>query len=366
VRLELDAISTALLDARLVLARGDLQLDVELQVPPGGVLALLGPNGAGKSTSLQLLAGLLAPAGGYVRVGGELWDDVASGRRVPAEARSVGVVFQDYLLFPRMSARDNVAFGLRARGVDKAAARARADGWLDRVDLGDHGSRRPAELSGGQAQRVALARALATDPLVLLLDEPLAALDAGTRMSVRTDLRRHLDEFAGATVIVTHDPLDALVLADQVVVVEAGRVVQVGTPHDIARRPRTRYVAQLVGLNLLRGRASGTDVALDDGSHWTIAERAEGEVYVVVRPSSVAVHVDRPAGSPRNVWQGQISTLEQHGDLVRLTVAGPPDMFVDVTAEAVADLRLGVGQSIWCSVKATDLTVNLADELRPY
>jgi molybdate transport system ATP-binding protein len=355
-----------LLDARLVLTRGDWRLDVELAVPAGGVLALLGPNGAGKSTSLQLLAGLLTPAAGHCYVGGEVWDDVADGRRLPAEERSVGVVFQDYLLFPRMTARDNVAFGLRARGVDKATARGRAEEWLARVDLTDHAARRPAQLSGGQAQRVALARALATDPQLLLLDEPLAALDAGTRMSVRTDLRRHLDDFPGATVIVTHDPLDALVLADHVVVVENGRVVQAGTPHDIARRPRTRYVAQLVGLNLLHGRAAGTSVLLDDGTRWIVAEQANGDVYVVVRPSSVAVHLEEPAGSPRNVWRGQISTLEQHGDLVRLTIAGVPDIFVDVTAEAVADLRLGVGQAVWCSVKATDLTVYEAMDRRPY
>jgi molybdate transport system ATP-binding protein len=351
-------VSAPLLDARLMMSRGDWSLDVALQVPRGGVVAVLGPNGAGKSTSLQLLAGLLAVgADGYVRVDGELWDDARTGRRLPAEARSVGVVFQDYLLFPRMTARNNVAFGLRAHGVDKEQARRQAGDWLERVGLADHASRRPGELSGGQAQRVALARALVTAPQLLLLDEPLAALDAGTRMSVRTDLRRHLAEFGGATVIVTHDPLDALVLADQVAVVEAGRVVQSGTPQEIARRPRSRYVAQLVGLNLLPGRATGTTVELDDGAVLTTSEAASGPVYVVMRPSGVAVHREHPTGSPRNVWAGTVTNLEQHGDLVRLSTAGPPALFVDVTAEAVAELALSAGEAIWLSVKATDLTV---------
>jgi molybdate transport system ATP-binding protein len=350
-------VSGPLLDAKLAFARGDWSLDVHLQVPAGGVLAVLGPNGAGKSTSLQLLAGLLAGGEGHVRVDGEVWDDASTGRRLPAEARSVGVVFQDYLLFPRMTARDNVAFGLRARGVDKEQSRRQAEIWLDRVGLAGHEARRPGELSGGQAQRVALARALVTSPQLLLLDEPLAALDAGTRMSVRTDLRRHLAEFGGATVIVTHDPLDALVLADQVAVVEAGRVVQAGTPQEIARRPRSRYVAQLVGLNLLHGVASGTAVELDAGGLLTTSEPATGRVFVVMRPSGVAVHREHPAGSPRNVWPGTITNLEQHGDLVRLTTAGAPALFVDVTAEAVAELDLGVGEAVWLSVKATDLTV---------
>src|SRR5450631_2927129 len=248
------------LDTHLAVDRDPWQLDVELHVPGGGVLALLGPNGAGKTTVLRVIAGLLQAARGHVTVGGRSWEDTTAGVRLAAEQRSLGIVFQDYLLFPTMSARDNVAFGLRAKGWDKARARAHADTWLARVGLLDHATHRPHDLSGGQAQRVALARALATTPEVLLLDEPLAALDAGTRMSVRSDLRRHLAEFDGATVLVTHDPLDALVLADQVAVMEAGRIVQTGTPQEITRHPRTRYVAQLVGLNLLVGNATGTRV----------------------------------------------------------------------------------------------------------
>ena len=343
------------LDAHLVVEREAWRLDIELLVPAGEVLALLGPNGAGKSTALTALAGLDESVAGHVRMGDATWQDDAAGVRIAAERRSVGVVFQDYLLFPTMTARDNVAFGLRARGCERPEARRLADEWLTRVGLLEQAGRRPAALSGGQAQRVALARALAGSPDLLLLDEPLAALDAGTRMSVRTDLRRHLGDFTGATVLVTHDPLDALILADRVAVIEDGRIVQTGTPHDIARRPRTRYVAQLVGLNLFTGRAAGTRVALADGTNLSVAEPHDGEVFVVVRPSSVAVHRAMPSGSPRNVWSGVIGNVERHGDLVRLDVIGPPDMVVDVTPDAVAELDLAVAERVWLSVKATDL-----------
>jgi molybdate transport system ATP-binding protein len=345
------------LDAHLFVQRADWQLDVELRVPAGGVLALLGPNGAGKSTALSVLAGLEPSIAGHVRVGGRLWEDHGAGVRLAPEQRSLGVVFQDYLLFPTMTARDNVAFGLRAKGWDKHEARRLADEWLTRVGLSDHAGHSPRQLSGGQAQRVALARALAGTPDLLLLDEPLAALDAGTRMSVRSDLRRHLGEFDGATVLVTHDPLDALILADQVAVIEAGRLVQTGTPYQITRQPRTRYVAQLVGLNLLSGQAHGSQVTLVDGTELAVAEAHHGDVFVVARPTSIAVHRSVPQGSPRNVWRGVITNVERHGDLVRLAVTGPPDLLVDVTADAMADLRLAVGEPVWLSVKATDLTV---------
>jgi molybdate transport system ATP-binding protein len=349
--------AAASLDAHIVVERERWRLDAKLHVPPGGVLALLGPNGAGKSTALRVIAGLLPASAGHVRVGERTWEDRACGVRLATEQRSIGVVFQDYLLFPTMTARDNVAFGLRAKGQEKTAARERANEWLARVGLLEQADQRPLQLSGGQAQRVALARALATTPQVLLLDEPLAALDAGTRMSVRGDLRRHLGEFSGATVLVTHDPLDALILADQVAVIEGGAVVQTGTPQEIARNPKTRYVAQLVGLNLFAGRSDGTHVRLRDGAELVTAEAHDGEVFVVARPSSISVHHDVPHGSPRNVWAGTIATVEQHGDLVRLFVNGPPDVAVDVTTAAMAELQLGVDERVWLSVKATDLTV---------
>jgi molybdate transport system ATP-binding protein len=350
-------VEPSLLDAHLVVSRGDWTLDVDLHLAPGGVTALLGPNGAGKTSSLQALAGLVRLTGGRVVLDGEVLDEPRAGVHRAVEERRVGLVFQDYLLFPHLSARDNVAFGLRARGIAKGRAREAAERWLERMDLAAHATRRPREMSGGQAQRVALARALATEPRLLLLDEPLAALDAATRMSVRTDLRRHLDEYTGAAVVVTHDPLDALVLADHVVVIEGGRVVQAGTPAEVARQPRTHYVASLMGLNLLHGVGRSGAVVLDDGTTLTTAEEHEGPVFVVLRPSAIGVYGGEPHGSPRNSWPAMLTSVEQQGHAVRLAATGPPDVFVDVTPQAVAELGLSVGSPVWLSVKATDLLV---------
>jgi molybdate transport system ATP-binding protein len=319
------------------------------------VLALLGPNGAGKSTALQALAGLVPLDGGRIELAGRCLDSPADRVLVPVADRAVGMVFQDYLLFPHLSAADNVAFGLRAGGLRKGPARAQALEWLDRMGLAALADARPGRLSGGQAQRVALARALATSPRLLLLDEPLAALDAGTRISVRSDLRRHLAAYAGCTVLVTHDPLDAMVLADQLVVLEHGRVVQSGSPGEVARAPRTEYVARLVGLNLHRGRARGTTVELHGGGVLATAHPRSGEVFLTFPPSAVALHRHRPEGSARNVWQGRVAGLEQHGDTLRVQVAADPPVLADVTPAAVAELELTVGSAVWAAVKATEV-----------
>ncbi|MFL6138482.1 MAG: ABC transporter ATP-binding protein [Frankiaceae bacterium] len=345
------------LDARVTAERGGFRADVPLLVPPGGVLALLGPNGAGKTTVLRALAGLLPLSAGHVRLEGWPLDEPATGRWTAPQDRPIGVVFADHLLFPHLSARDNVAFGLRARGAGKDAARARAGEWLARVGLADLGAARPGRLSGGQAQRVAIARALAVEPRLLLLDEPLAALDAATRAAVRGELGRHLSAYGGATVLVTHDPLDALVLADRIVVVEGGAVVQEGAPADVARRPRTDYVARLVGLNLLAGRADGAAVALAGGGRLVAHGSHVGDVLVAVRPAAVSLHPERPHGSPRNVWPATVAGLEARGDSVRVALAGPPDVLADVTAAAVAELRLAPGAPVWCAVKATEVDV---------
>jgi len=342
------------LHARLQVARDSgFRLDIEVDIAPGEVVALLGPNGAGKTTALRALAGLLPLTGGVVRVDDHVWDEPP---RVflPAERRAVGVVFQDYLLFAHLSALDNVAFGPRARGTDRGTARARAREWLDRVGLAAHAGARPRSLSGGQAQRVALARALVTDPEVLLLDEPLAALDAGTRLHVRSELGRHLDAYRGRTLLVTHDPLDAMVLADRLVIVEDGRVVQQGPPDQVARRPRTEYVANLVGLNLLRGRADGTTVVLDDGGQLVIAEPADGPVHVAFAPSAVGLYPEPPAGSPRNTWPVTVVGVEQHAHTVRVRLDGAPPVLADVTTAVVAELRLVPGARLWAALKATE------------
>jgi molybdate transport system ATP-binding protein len=343
------------LRASMGVRRKGFALALDLDVEAGEVVALLGPNGAGKSTALRALAGLVRVDSGRVVLGDQVLDDPAAGRFVPPDRRAVGMVFQDLLLFPHLNALDNVAFGLRARGTDRRTAAAAAERWLDRVGLADRARSRPAELSGGQAQRVALARALVTDPALLLLDEPLAALDAGTRVEVRAELARHLDRYGGATVLVTHDPLDAMVLADRLVVLEHGSVVQVGAPGDVARAPRTDYVARLVGLNLHRGAADGTHVAVEGGGALVVAEPITGPVFVAFSPRAVSLHLTRPEGSARNVWPGRVAGVEQHGATVRVSVDGVPPVLADVTTGAVADLRLARGQEVWVSVKATEL-----------
>ena len=335
--------------------RGTLAVEAAFEVGSGEVLALLGPNGAGKSTLVRVLAGLLRPDDGRVAVDDRAWDDPTT--HVPAHERSVGMVFQDALLFPHLSVADNVAFGLRTRGTPKGAARTTAVGWLDRVGLEGLGDRRPAELSGGQAQRAALARALVVDPAVLLLDEPLSALDARTRLTVRAELRRHLAEFAGSTVLVTHDPVDAMALADRVVVVEEGRIVQTGPPAEVARAPRTDYVARLVGLALLPGTANGRTVRLDGGGVVAVSDEASGPVFAAVRPESVALYLSRPEGSPRNVWPARLVAATPHGATVRCELAGEVPLIADVTATAFAELGLAPGAEVWATVKASEVSV---------
>ncbi|MBJ6631313.1 ABC transporter ATP-binding protein [Streptomyces coelicolor] len=336
------------LDAHLVVERGSFRLDITLTAAPGDVVALLGPNGAGKTTALRALAGLAPLTDGRLRLDGK---DLA---RTPPESRPVGVVFQDYLLFPHLTALDNVAFGPRCRGAGRSEARTRAAAWLERMGLAAHMGAKPRRLSGGQAQRVALARALATDPRLLLLDEPLAALDARTRLEVRAQLRRHLADFEAVAVLVTHDPLDAMVLADRLVVVEHGRVVQEGAPADIARHPRTEYIAQLVGLNLYRGRADGHTVRLDAGPEVSTTENVSGPAFVAFPPGAVTLYRDRPTGSSaRNLWRCEVAGLESHGDQIRVELTGELPLAADLTAVAVADLGLHTGAPVWAAVKAT-------------
>jgi len=334
------------LDAHVALRLGPLDLDVALAVAAGETVVVVGPNGAGKSTLLRALAGLQAIDGGHVCIDGV---DVT---HVPAEERSVGMVFQDHVLFPHLSARGNVAFGLPRR------RRAEADRWLARVGLGDHAHARPGALSGGQSQRVALARALAPSPRVLLLDEPLSALDATTRLVTRRDVLTILREHGGATVLVTHDPLEALTLGDRIVVIEAGRVVQTGTADDVRERPRSPYVADLVGQNLFRGAAASGVVRLA-GAELVATTSLDGDVFAVVAPRAVALHRRAPEGTPRNVWPVRVTAVEAGGDggRVRVSVDGALRLSADVTAAAVAELGLAPGVDVYASVKATEVDV---------
>jgi molybdate transport system ATP-binding protein len=253
-----------------------------------------------------------------------------------------------------------VAFGLRARGIAKGEARLRARSWIDRLGLGEHVSARPRQLSGGQAQRTALARALATDPRVLLLDEPLAALDVGTRASVRRDLRRHLESFDGMRVLVTHDPVDAWAVADRVVIVEGGRVVQQGTLTEVTARPRSRYVADLVGVNLVPGHVRDGVLEAPDGVAVVIADADAGPSLAVIRPHSVLLTREAPTTSARNVWPGTIVDLDRLGDRVRVVLDGAVPLTAEITVAALDALALRPGDEVFASVKATDIEVTPA------
>ena len=311
-----------------------MSLDVALTVPgrvtaafsaeQGEVLAVVGPNGAGKSSLVRGIAGL-APATGHARLGGR---DLLA---VPVRERSVGLVFQGQLLFPHLTALGNVAFGPRARGVPRARAEERAQAWLDRLGVGDLADRRPGELSGGQAQRVAIARALVTDPGLLLLDEPMTGLDVSVAMALRVELARHLASYTGVALLVTHDAIDALTLADRVLVLDSGEVAQAGTPREVAARPRTEHVARLVGLNVI----------------------PDGGGFRSFSPRAVTVSLTEPTGSARNRWRGQVASVAPHGDAVRLLVTGERELIADVTPGATVELGLAPGRDVWLSVKET-------------
>ncbi|MGA8845477.1 MAG: ATP-binding cassette domain-containing protein, partial [Nocardioides sp.] len=285
------------------------RLTAEFTADAGEVVAVLGPNGAGKSTLLHAVAGLLGDVGTVV-VGAETWSAPGKRSRLVRE-RHVGLAFQGQQLFPHLDAVHNVAFGPRSRGASRAASYNVAQGWLDRFGVGALANRRPHQLSGGQAQRVALARALATEPAVLLLDEPFAGLDVGVATELRLELAEHLRAFAGVTLLVTHDALDAFALATRVLVLDDGRVAQQGAPDDVAARPLTEHVARLVGLNVLR----------------------DGTRLRAFRPSAVTVSLVPPDGSARLRWSGSVASVSRHGDALRVQVATAdgPHLIADVT-----------------------------------
>lgn len=349
------------LSARIGLQLGSLDLDVSVEVSSGEVLAILGPNGAGKSTMLRAIAGLVPLDTGFISIDDGRLDDPTDDIFVPPEQRPIGMVFQDYLLFEQMSVLDNVAFGSRAKGTPKNVARSRAREWLERVGVAEMADNRPRALSGGQAQRVALARALATEPRVLLLDEPLSALDAGTRANVRRDLRGHLDTFTGSTLLVTHDPIDAHALADRVLVVEDGRQMQTGSLDDLAARPGSRYVADLIGLNLIIGEARDGALVTDRGTTVVISDPIVGPARAVIRPHSIAVTRQAPQlSSVRNIWPGTIVGVERIGDRARIRIDGPLSLTAEITTASLQDLGLRIGDTVHASVKATEIDVEPA------
>ncbi len=337
---------------------GDLRLDVDVVAPAGEVTVVVGPNGAGKTTLLRILAGYLAVDAGVVALGDRVLDQPPR-TFVPPELRRMGVVDQHHLLFSRRSALDNVAFGLRCRGVDVGAARDAAQQWLDRLGVGQQAALRPAALSGGQAQRVALARALAAAPDALLLDEPLAALDATTRTNVRRDLRHHLGTFAGPVVLVTHDPIDALTLADRLVVVEDGTVTQAGLLADVTTGPRSQYLADLLGVNLVEGMADGATVTTTGGVALPATGSPSGLVYLLIPPAGVEVQAlgdegDFPQGAG---WVAEVEALEVVASRVRIRLGGPLALVAEVPSGALREQGIAEGGSVWVRVDPTQVAV---------
>ncbi|MFE2269741.1 ABC transporter permease [Streptomyces lavendulae] len=329
--------------------------ELTLDADPGTTIAVVGENGAGKTTLLRALLGLTPRAHARLRLGDT---DVTA---LPPHRRQVAWVPQDGALFPHLTALANTAYGLRARGAGRAEARREAQAWLDRLGVGHLARRKPAQLSGGQAQRVALARALAARPRLLLLDEPLAALDQTTRAHVRHTLRTHLAGFGGVCLIVTHDPVEAVSLADRVLVLSDGRTLQDAAPAEVTRRPRSPWVARMLGRNAWPGTASADGIALGPGGRLVVAEALpEGAAALaIIAPEAVAVHRERPGGSPRNVWPGTVREITAVGSRLRVLVgsAEVPDLVAEITPDAAAELGLADGAAVWTSVKATEVTL---------
>jgi molybdate transport system ATP-binding protein len=342
-----------------VAARG---FELSLALEPGETLAVLGPNGAGKSTLLSIIAGLLRPDAGRATLDGRTLFDLPGGTWLAPHRRGTALLAQEPLLFPHLSVLENVAFGPRSTGANRHSARESARRWLAEVDALELAGRRPAELSGGQAQRIAVARALAADPQLLLLDEPMSALDVDAAPMLRRLLKRVL---AGRrAIIITHDVLDALVLADRAVVLEAGRLTEEGPVRRVLERPRSRFAAGLAGLNLVTGTIAGDGVlAADDAGRLggiTVTGTADpaaepGQAGVAVfRPAEVAVFAEPVHGSPRNTFAVTVSDVEPHGGHIRVHAGG---LYADITPAAAADLEVAPGMALYFSVKATTVDI---------
>ena len=336
-------------------------VDLAFDIAAGQVLAVLGPNGAGKSTALHVIAGLVHPDRGEVRVGQRVLTDTEAGIQVPTHDRRVGLLLQDPLLFPHLSVTRNVAFAPRS-------SRAAAAHWLTEVDATELADRMPRQLSGGQAQRVALARALAADPDVLLLDEPLAGLDVGVATAMRKVLRRVLARDGRSAVLITHDLIDVLTLADRVLVLEAGRIVETGLTSKVLATPRSQFGARFAGVNLVGGTAHADGVLSTQwGTTWHGSPGPDvrpGESAVALfNPAAVAVYRDKPHGSPRNTVEVTVAELDARGAVIRVRADeqpdGAPGLAADITAESAAELRLVPGDRVYFAVKAQEVALHV-------
>lgn len=363
------------------------RLDVEFSVAAGEVLAVLGPNGAGKSTVLHVIAGLLHPDEGLVRLGDRVLTDTTAGVEVPTHQRRVGLLLQDPLLFPHLSVAANVAFGPHSRGrgllrfTRLGARRAEHDTalrWLREVDAEQLAGRKPRQLSGGQAQRVAIARALAAKPDLLLLDEPLTGLDVGAAAAIRAVLRNVVAHSGCAVILITHDLRDVFALADRVLVLESGRVSEIGPVADVLTAPRSPFAARIAGVNVVGGTI-GPDGALHSqaGARWygspapqAGADLADGQDAVAVfPPTAVSVFREPPHGSPRNCVGVTVAELDVRGAAVVVRGAeqadGAPALAAEITVDAATELRLTPGDRVWFTVKALAVALYPAGPRRP-
>lgn len=351
------------LEAHIVASRGDFVVDVECSTGPGETIAVLGPNGAGKSTLVAALAGIVPLDRGHIQIDGRVLEDPERGVRVTPRDRDIGVLFQGLHLFPSLTVLDNVTYGLVARGADRQAARDRALGLLERLDVAQLSDRQPQQLSGGEAQRVALARALAPSPSLLLLDEPLSAQDAEARGRARHVLRDLLLDFAGASLIVTHDPLEALTLGDRVIVIEGGKTVQSGAAESLRRRPATRYVAALAGVNIANGMITRSDsgVFLEAGQLKLAVSGGElesgSQATAVIPPTAIVLMTEVPHTSARNIIDSTIATIDRLADRARVSLSTTPPLTAEITLESLSEMALAEGAPILAAIKATEIAV---------
>lgn len=332
-------------------------VDAAFDVPAGRTAALLGPNGAGKSTVVSVIAGIAPLKAGFITLGDRVLDEPDSGVFVPPADRRIGVVFQDALLFQHMDVQQNIEFGPKSVKRDPDQSRRLIELWIDRLDLDSLRKRRPSELSGGETQRVAIARTLVTEPELLILDEPLAAIDASARPRIRRILADFLDGFGGPAIVITHDPAEAFLLADDVLIIEDGRMTQCGSPEDIRMKPATRYAADLAGVNMMIGTAAGGTVVVGNHTLHIADSHVTGEVVITVRPQAISLHRHKPEGSARNSWQTTVRRVETHGEIVRVATGGPLELTAEVTTSGASDVGVAVGEPVWASIKATEIDV---------
>jgi len=330
---------------------------VDLDIKRGEYISIMGPSGSGKSTLFNAIGGLDKPDEGSVFINDVDMAQLDARELAYLRCHTIGYIFQTFNLIPVMTALENVMMPMIFAGMSTADAQDKAADILKRVELGHRLMNKPAEMSGGQQQRVAMARALVADPKLLLLDEPLAALDVSIKTDVRRLLREALRRSSAANVLVTHDLLDAVALGDRMVVIENGAIVQTGTPAEVTARPRSRYVADLVGVNLLRGTAHGAVLEVDGGGQLTCAESATGPILALIAPAAVPVSRERPDGDGQNTWPGQISAVDLMGDRVRVRIDGTPAITAEVPPAAVDELKLDDGGQLWASVSPAAITV---------